>query len=49
MNPSGENIQLNEESDAYDWFDPYALEGLNVTKNTRLIAAKYASLGRADV
>lgn len=49
MRPLGEDIQLNEESDAYDWFDPNALDGLNVTKNTRLIAAKYASLKHADV
>lgn len=47
MRPVSEKITLNEESDAYDWFDPSALEGLNITANTRLIASKYASLRRA--
>ena len=41
MKPLGERITLNEESDAFDWFEPSAVEGLNATANTKLIARKY--------
>ena len=46
MRPLGDKITLNEESDAFDWFEPSGLEGINTTRNTRLIAAKYAQLQR---
>jgi 8-oxo-dGTP diphosphatase len=42
MAPAGGEIALNEESEAYDWFEPEAIEGLDVTKNTLLIARKYS-------
>ena len=41
MRPLGEKVTLNEESDEFAWFEPSAIEGLNSTANTKLIARKY--------
>ena len=42
MVPTAGEITLNEESDAYEWFAPEAIEGLNASRNTLMIARKYA-------
>jgi len=42
MRPLGEEITLNEESDGFAWFEPSAVEGLDATANTKLIARRYA-------
>ena len=42
MKPLGERITLNEESDAFAWFEPAEVEGLDATANTKLIARRYA-------
>ena len=42
MRPIGEEITLNEESDEFAWFEPSAVEGLDATANTKLIARRYA-------
>ena len=43
MRPLGDKITLNEESEEFGWFEPSAVEGLNTTKNTKLIVEKYVS------
>ena len=42
MKPLGDEITLNEESEEYAWFEPSAVDGLNTTKNTKMIVRKYA-------
>jgi 8-oxo-dGTP diphosphatase len=39
--PLGTNIALNKESSAYGWFTPDEVEGLNTTRNTKLIVRRY--------
>lgn len=41
MTPLRDEITLNEESEEYRWFEPQAVEGLDVSKNTHLIVRKY--------
>jgi 8-oxo-dGTP diphosphatase len=43
MRPVGDQITLNEESEAFGWFEPSAVDRLDTTKNTRLIVGKYVS------
>jgi len=41
MRPLGDKITVNEESEAFAWFEPEEVAGLDVTKNTRLIFEKF--------
>jgi 8-oxo-dGTP diphosphatase len=42
MRPLGEKITLNEESEEFGWFEPSTVDGLDTTKNTKLIVERYA-------
>jgi 8-oxo-dGTP diphosphatase len=42
MKPRGDKITLNQESEEYAWFEPSAIENLDTTENTKMIARKYA-------
>ncbi len=44
MKPLGERVILNDESYEFAWFDPPAVEKLDATANTKLVARKYADL-----
>jgi len=41
MKPLGDKITINEESEAFAWFEPAEVAGLDVTTNTRLIFEKF--------
>jgi len=41
MRPLGDKITVNEESEAFAWFEPEEVARLDVTKNTRLIFEKF--------
>lgn len=41
MAPIGDKIVLNDEADEYGWFPPDAIEELNTSKNTKIVAKKY--------
>ena len=41
MDPKGDLITLNEESDEYRWFPAEVVEGLNASDNTKGIAKKF--------
>jgi len=42
--PSGAKVVLNEESEAFDWFEPEAVKKLETTENTRRIVEKWRRL-----
>ena len=46
MSPLSTAITLNDESEEFAWFEPEQVDGLDVTKNTRLIFRKFAEMRR---
>ena len=41
VSPEGATITLNEESEAFKWFDPEQVDALEASENTRAIVGKY--------
>ena len=44
MEPLGDRVTLNEESEEYGWFEPSAVEKMNATSNTKLVTRKFAEV-----